>query len=433
MATTTRTVARQEIGKMTMPRWRTRATTTAVATTQVIDLSLEGEGYHLDNSLNGKWVWLSTATNASVERIIEAYTGSTGAITVRGINLVTEAAAGTAFEIYDFAPTDIHNALNWAMNHEYKYIWNSAEDTTLTTHHNQTHYSVPAGIQDIDEIWLEKELNYDFDENILKDYGGFEDWAVSTKPDGTDAATGMTLTKAVESDDQPVKYGDYAVKAVVTASTAASHYFTTVTTPANFDSVKTTFSMWVYCTTASRVSIEIKDNTGSTASTLTHGGTGWERMEVTRNTCVSPTSLQAGITCTSGTSITIYYDNAIWTRTDKPVSNRWYKLHKWDVYEDGIRFGYALPEDMALRLVGRKPLTAYAAETGTTEIGEPQTQILYASALLYLYRQYRAQATGKLTNQYDDDIGYWTMELDNMRKKYRMARRYTTPMSLYRR
>ena len=433
---TTRATARQAIGKLTMPRWRIRGTTTNITTDdQVVDSSLEGEGYDGDNSLMDKWIWLNTASNASVERIIQGNTGATGAISIRGANLAAESATA-AFEIHTFAPSDIHDALNWAMNNEYKSVYNEVEDVTLSTFGEQQVYSVPSTIQDISEIYLERPMTVNFTDNLVGDYGSFETWTTSTQPAGTDAATNLTLSKATDADGVSLIRSDsYAVKAVCAASTTGTHYFTALTTPSLLDGVTSTFSMWVYCTEATRVRVTIEDINGAgTTDTYSayHGGGGMERLSVTRTNPSGLTTIKAGIACASGaTALTFYYESAIWTFTGRMVENRWEKLYNWTIYEGKIRFPYYLPERRALMLVGKKPLTAFSTDAGTTELDEPEIQVIYYSALVYLYRQLRAQQTGKQTNVYDDDIGYWELELARTRRKYLMSMPITTRIDQY--
>jgi len=431
MATTTLQTARREIGKYTTPWFRVRATTTNISgSATVIDTSLEGEGYHEDDALNGFWFYLNSTNNAGVERLVEDHAGSAGSLTIRGATLVAETDSRD-FELHRFSPTDVMDALNWSMNSEYQYIWKEVSDETLTTHANQTSFSVPSSIHDVDEIYLERPLGVDFDENILKDYGDFEGWDVSTYPNGSDAATNLTLSKASESDNVPVKYGDYGCKVVVAATTAGTHYWTDQTTPANFSDVKTTYSEWIYASVADKIRIAIKDGTDSTYSDY-HAGGGWERLAVTKTTESPCTALQAGIDVAStAAAATFWRDNAIWTRTDRKCEHRWEKLYNWRVDNSVIRFPYNLPEDRALRLVGRIPLTALSSDTGTTEVGEPEIQILYASAILYLYRQERARHTGKDRNQFDDDVMFWEGELEKMRRMNRMSKRMASGVDSY--
>lgn len=430
---TTLQVARRGIGRLTNT-FHLGATTTNITTSDaVIDVTLEGLGYHEDDDLNGAWVWLNTSNNANIERKIKDHAGATGTLTIRGANLTTETGS-VAFEIHQFKPSAIRNALNQAADEEYKHIFQQVEDVTLTTQAKQTAYAVPTGILDIDAIYLESPIGYAFEDNILQDYGGFENWAVSTKPDGSNTPTGMTLRKVAETDDMPVKYGNHACKAVVTLNTAASHYWTDTTlglTVADYGGQRLTYSEWVYCLVADRVKLEIADDQGSSSSAF-HQGKGFERLVVSHDVTPSPTSLKAGITATSGAVIALSRDNAIWVRGFTQVSNAWERLYNWQVYNGLIRFPYTLPEDRALRLSGRKRFSTLSADTDTIELEEPQIQILYAAAIIELYRGLEQERAGKTGRAYEKEIARWGIALVEARRRYRLfPPQGSTPISMY--
>ena len=407
--TTALSTLRQTIGQLTGSYYPFSTTTNITTNNSVIDSKLNNIFYNDDELNDLYWLYLSTANNPSVERTLSDYAQSTGTMSIRGAVLAAETTSQTG-ELHKFRPTDIKDALNQAIVREYKSIWKEIEDTTLSTVAYQKTYTIPSTIRDIDAVYLEKSIGYEFDENILKDYGGFETWTLTTRPDGTDAPTGMTLTEVTDDDDMPVK-SDSGVKAVITASTAASHYFTAVTTPADYDSQKTSFQVWVFCTTASRVRVGITDN-ASTSYSSYHSGGGWELLTVTHTTVVSPSSLKAGIFCTSGVSITIYYDNAVWTRDFRAAEDDWELLRNWRVYNGVLHFPYSLPERHSIRLVGRYPLTALTTDASTVEIDPPQTDILIYSAIVILYQQYKARKAGGISANYDADISYYLSLLE---------------------
>jgi len=425
MATTALSVMRPAISKLDGTYYNFSTTTNVAASSVVlIDTKLEGIGLHEDDKLNNWWVWLNTTTNPSVERVIEDYTGAAGSITVRGANLAAESASVSG-EIHQFRPSDIKDAFNHAIYKEYPFVYREIEDTTLHTHQYQTAFDVPSGIQDINTIQIETQMGYEFDGNILYLEGysaGFEDWTASTKPDGSDAPTALTLTEygANEDEEDFILYGTRSCKSVATASSTCSHYWTSVTSPAHFSGQTLTYEEKIYSKTASRIKVEIKDNVGSTASTTFHGGTGWEMVRATHTVTNGPTSLQAGVTVASGTAFTFYRDQAILTRAERQVTNRWGNAGNYRVYGNVIRFSQAPTANRFLRVVGRLPLSEVGADTTTIEIGEPQVQIIYRAALIYLYDQYRSQRSGQADNPYNDDYVIQGISLNQARKLYGM-------------
>jgi len=418
---------RQTIGQLTGSYYSFSTTTNIAASNLVVDSKLSNIFYNDDELNDLYWLYLSTTNNPSVERTISDYAQSTGTMTVRGAVLSAETTSQTG-ELHKFRPTDIKDALNQAIIREYKSVYKEVEDTTLFVVANQKAYTIPTTIRDLDAVYLEKSLGHQFEENILKDYGGFDAWTLSTRPDGTDAATGMTLTQVTADDDMPVK-SESGVKAVIDATTSASHYFTAVTTPADFDSQTTTFQMWVYCTTASRIRVGITDN-ASTSYSSYHSGNGWELLSATHTTTASPTSLKAGIFCTSGDAITIYYDEAVWTRDFRATEDSWELLRNWRVYNGTLYFPYVLPERHALRLVGRYPLTTLTTDASTVEIDPPQTDILIYSAIVILYQQYKARKAGSISADYDKDISYYLSLLEQA-KREAMTRVIYFPAAIY--
>jgi len=405
---------RQEIGNRTKSYVAGTTTTTVTTDDQVIDSKLAGLGYG-DDYFNGWYVWINTTANASVRRLVEDYTDSTGALTIAGANLAAESAAGTAFELHKFDPADILRAINNVLTKEYDAMFNEVVDITTTTAVKQTRYPIPTGVlSPPKQVLLEQALSWDFDENLL-DNGGFEDWTVDDVTDDWGVPTGMTETMA-DVDEITVKYGSYCAKEIVTASTAASKY-QTISTPANYDSQKLCLAFWVYCTTASRVKVEIKDNTGSTASSF-HQGKGWERLVAVHNVCVSPTSVQAGVTCASGTSITIYLDNAYLVRSSYYPSRYAKTIYNWHIEGNDIVLEEPLIADRALIVIGGYPFTALSADTDTLSPDDNRLEIIYSGAIFNLYKGLRAVQTGKTQNLYDDDISFWGGELARMKALY---------------
>ena len=154
-------------------------------------------------------------------------------------------------------------------------------------------------------------------------------------------------------------------------------------------------------------------------------------MAVTRTHPSALTAVKAGIAVASGTALTFYYDQGIWTATPRVSERRWEKLYNWSIYEGIIRFPYDLPADRALRLIGRRPLTTVTLDTDTVEIDEPQIEILYASAIVGLYRKLSNEQSGKRANAYDDEIAKWEYELATARRRYSMSRRITGTVDSY--
>ena len=422
--TTTRTTARQEISKLDHSYASGTTTTNLTTSTALADTKLTAIGYHNNSSLLDAWVWINTTNNALIEKTIAAYTGSTGAITVRGPVFAAESATA-AYEIHKrFRPSDIHDAINRSVQENYDVIFKEVENTTLFTSTGQRVYPVPTGVNDVWGVYLENRVSAEFDQNILHDAGAsveFSSWAVSTYPDGSDAATNITLSQYGTTGQQEkfTPFGQYLCKCV-SAGSAGTHYWTTMSNPADFGGITTYYEEPIYCTTASEVQVRIVDDQGNTTSTA-HGGTGLELVRVKHTTTGVPTSLQAGIV-TAGNGVTFYRGRAIWTRAEYYTDSVWIPLEVGSVYNGNIHLGSQPPVDRFLLVRGKAPLSTLSTDTGTIEVGDPQVQIIYAGALLHLYRQLRQKGTQRSNNPYNEDVLYWEGELHRLKNRYGMGR-----------
>lgn len=375
-----------------------------------------------DDELNDRYLIMTSGDEAGEMRRISDFLSSTGEVTLAAA-LSGSPSATETFEIHTIRPSRIHDAIDRAIQAVYPELCQVKNDETLFVRPKQYEIAVPSAIEGEPlQIWLEEPVGYDFAVNILKDYnGGFEDWTNSTL-DEWDTASNITISKVSATAGEPhppVKAGNYSAKGVVAATSIGTQY-NTISTPANYDSQKLTFSMWVYCTVADRVSVRITDNSSNTASS-THGGGGWERLIVTHTVCASPTSLTCGLYVTSGVTITVYLDDASLVRAVKKADKPAQRLFNWK-YEGGtVRFPFQLTTSTRqLRLVGIAHFSAVTTDASTTELDEPEIQALYAEAIAEVYRRMKAEQVGTGASRYDAEIAYWE------REAYILKSRYTT-------
>jgi hypothetical protein len=131
--------------------------------------------------------------------------------------------------------------------------------------------------------------------------------------------------------------------------------------------------------------------------------------------------LTAGVTAASGVAFDFYMDQAMLVPAEYYQMNPWPLLGGWRVFNNILEFRSAPTASRYLRLSGKKPLTAFTTDSSTTEIGDPQAQILYVAALLHLYKQYRQKYSGEFgSTPFDDDILYWESELRKYKRLYGM-------------
>jgi hypothetical protein len=112
------------------------------------------------------------------------------------------------------------------------------------------------------------------------------------------------------------------------------------------------------------------------------------------------TTLRIGIefAATADTTLTVYVDNAVAvvgpTQEPETERNRDY-LRNWEyvpavegtTLRNHVVFPYGFPDNRLLVFEGMGRLTEVSDESDTFEIGEPQTELLYAHAATWLFKQ----------------------------------------------
>ena len=145
-------------------------------------------------------------------------------------------------------------------------------------------------------------------ENIIEDWGSFEDWANGDSVAPSDwVATGTAGSIAKESTI--IKDGLYAMKII----SGASATYAAELSYANYDVYAgrtVRFGMWVYCASASKARIYIDDGITVTYSSYHTGGGSFEFLEVGAQISSVNTKLVFGCQV-AATSVTAYFDAGI--------------------------------------------------------------------------------------------------------------------------
>ena len=422
MSTTTLATLRAELGYM-LDAVKTGTTTSAGDTTSVISTGIK-KYFREDINPFDKWVLMTSGDASGEFQMGTSYTYSTGDITTEAFTATTGNAK--TFEVWDFQPDLVNKAIAKASVERFPAIHKGVTDESLTTLATMQNYKLPTSIEGSpSRVYIERVLASDFDENLVGGNAGFEDWT-SGNPDDWSTATQMTVTQADRDNDQPVKYEQYAAKAVATVSQSASQY-RTVSDPTNYAGQELTFAMWVYNQTASRVTVTIKDDQGSTDSS-NHAGAGWQLMYATHTVTVAPASLQVGYKVSSGASIAIYCDNHWLTRGTWYPQYFWELLDSWtyDRQDHVIRFPYPLESELQLRLVGMAPLTEVSADTDTVEIAEPQAQIIYTASAHRLFEMLSSRGATSSDSYYTQQRDFWWGKLREMESMHSLGEVSTT-------
>jgi len=100
----------------------------------------------------------------------------------------------------------------------------------------------------------------------------------------------------------------------------------------------------------------------------------------------------------------------------------WIKLLDWDydIANVKVRFKYALPGGYYLRFFGLTYLSTFTTDVSTTELNEPQVQLLYAMVVAEIYRMLQAGEIGTEGDKYENAVDKWEKEVEQLKLSHRM-------------
>jgi hypothetical protein len=370
------------------------------------DLDASGSG---DDALENLWILITGSNNSRVVRRIKAYDASAGDITCTGTNFSSESGA-VSFELHRHNPFVLEDCLNRARRVAFPQL-HLPVSRSLFSVNGQARYEVPSAIIGKPRsIWLYSGVENTIANNILSN-PGFEDWTSST----ADSWSATTLDIAQESATSTPK--NYAVLRdgssirCTSRSSSTGTLLQSISSPTTHSGQRISLMVWVYCLTADIVSTEIKigstANLGTAADGGLHSGSGWELLTHYEDSTVTISSLDVGISVVSSATdnTEFYVDDAVCVvgPTQEPEHSQ-RQLFDWEyvpivqgtTLRNEVVFPYRLPDLSLLRFEGQGYLSAVTTESGTLEIGAPQTDLLYAYAALELYRR-----SGQLTPDSD--------------------------------
>lgn len=352
-------------------------TTNIAADTNVVSTALRDTGFIDDDTLNDTFVRILGTTNSEVVRRVNDYTGSSGTLVVTGTNLAAESASRT-FELYRYDPGQFTDAINDAREKAFPRLYNEINDRTHTTAFFQRRFARPTSIRQghVRQIYLEPRINAKtFAGNIAAtrdvDFeGALTDWSTSN----------ITLTAETETTDPDnfmVFAGQQSGKCVVAATSAGTMYLSDPS-PTAYDGEEINVGIWVYSKTASRITAAVRVDSGTAATGTAHSGGGWERLAVGASIGDVSSTLQYGLTVTSGTAFVFYADETIVTAgpaempqlTGRPVT-------VWRAEGDEIVIGEAVANDRNLHIRGHGLLSSVSSGSDTLEIDGVQARLLY--------------------------------------------------------
>lgn len=325
-------------------------------------LGLDGGGD--EDTFEGWYARIADSTSSAdgESRRVAGYIPNPDAATVSVANAYSvKIASGITVELHRYNPVDKHNVLGQALNQLSRDLALPVRDETIIV------------------------------DNLLTN-SDFETFSTANVPDDWTIVGSPTVTE----ENTIVRHGTSSVKVV--ASGAVGQL--TQTPSVNVDEMTaedTEHKRWVYATAANTARLAIDFGSSIVYSAYHSGQDQWEYLEL--ESAVPPTATEITAideVAVNGTgyfdighlSVDPVYDYVLPSSiTGDPTSieQQGNEDHPEGPYYP-IRDGGIPTEGRILRVRGKGVLSVPTTDSGTTEIGEPQLQLLYAYAEMLLWR-----------------------------------------------
>ena len=368
-------------------------TTGAGSTTTLVDtyLSRYGDDKVIDWYLR---ITENVGGNQYLVRRISDFVSSTGTCTVAPA-FAGSTASGTTYELHRYDPAEKFMALDEARMRVFPDLCIIRYDDTLTGDGINSVFDIPTNVRRgplraVEEVPLACETSW----NFLTNPSGSTttSWTASS-------ATASTVTRT-QADLAIPKYDSVATKVAVAASTNGTYGQVvadmTGVTAATAAGRRMTFAAWVYCLTASKVTLKLTDDTATTTSSF-HGGAGWELMTVTRDiVATNATTLTVKVDVANSAGAVNFWLNRAWFYfgdanrvRDIYRSTNSYSVRRDDTTQK-IYLDWVPERGHQVRLIGQDILselgtTISTQVTNTMEVDDPLAQILYAEAAKIMF------------------------------------------------
>lgn len=370
------------------------ATTGAGSTTTIVDSALARFD---DDFLNDYYFRITEAGHGAIYQVRRAtdFVSSTGTVTVSPAFGATT-GSGMDYEIHRYDPAEKFTALDEARLRGYPALAQIIFNETLTGDGISATFPIPAALRRGPAfVQVEQPIEVNAPWNFLTNPFG------DSTTNWTASNTTASVVSLSDADRLIPKYGESATK-LATAASVNGTYSQTVANMTNDITAalaggrRMTLAFWVYCRTASRVTLQLIDNT-NTNSSAAHGGAGWELLTVTANiVSANATTLTARINVSSAAAAVDCWWNHAWLYfgeadrvTDLYAGGRSHRVRRDDTTQQ-LHLEFAPQRGRQLRLIGRDHLsalgtTAATQVTNTMEVDEAQAQLLYAEAAKILF------------------------------------------------
>lgn len=385
----TGTQLRQGISKF-MSDYEASSTSSAgnAGGTTLIDSYL---GKYGDDRIVGWWVLITSGDNDGEVRAVTANTDSTGTVTVQPA-FSAQVASGVSYELHKYEPNKKYDALDAARIEASDTVFRIVYDDSLTSDGRTATYDIPSTVRGGPPyVLVERPLEADSSWNFLQDPRG------NSTDNWTAASATATVVNRAENDLLIPKYDESCTKIAVATATNGT-YTQPVGSMINSISASLaagrvmTFAAWVYCLTASRVSLEVTDDT-DTSSSSTHGGAGWELLSVEKNIeTTNSTTLTVGFDVSNASgAVTLWYNRAWFYFGDKERATEVFPQRgaitvRRDATEQQVTLSSVPPRGRQIRLIGKDVLTELSRTvTNSMEVDQELAEVLYSHATRILF------------------------------------------------
>lgn len=284
--------------------------------------------------------------------------------------------------------------------------------------------------------------------NILIN-SNFEDFLVSTIPDGfvNGQQSGTTITPT--QDTTTKRYGASSLKCVVTGDSTLNCIYQSETENGrllDIDGGIVPLHGWCRADVASQARLALRSIDKAGTSTISYssyhsGGGYFEKLELS-DAHVIEGAVEVDVRLMCQAAGTIHWDNSylptgtyefnipsqftvlpeqVWMDSggaDEVSTTVWSQLHNWTAYDDNGTFKLRVSDYLAkgykLRLVGRVPLVLPSSASGTLNIGTFETQRLITQAAVNLYERLIPSSGGQDVTGYERQLAYFKTKLKGL-------------------
>ncbi len=432
MSTTFLTL-RQRVRDAIGDGFREAVTTALTTSTNVVSTNLQKWDGGSDFSFEDWFVYVEDENNEGDSRVSSSYTSSSGTIVVRGASFSSDGANLATIMLTKYDPDFYERAIKNAIRKLDVALFVPLLDRSLSTN------------------------------NMLPN-GHFEDWTVSTVPD-LYTTSSVTPTESTTDGLYRGQLGSSGLK-LVSTGTNGYLYITSKDYPRllDFQNTEIHFKSWAYANDSAvdaKIEIYTLSNDGTTTQTLTSDATTatgvWQLLEL-ESQAINEDLAEIQFRfygVTNGN--TTYYDGArvtglatrelflpkefvdgtlseVWLQrlamADDPVDDLHMrdpeKIYNWYLDDDGTYQYLILPDfyvnDYQLKLVGLKPLTVPSSDSASTELNDPELELLIAQSALELYMMMRGPTSNQDEGKFAKEIAYWKREVFEITPRFKMYR-----------